>query len=293
MSRKTRSGFTLIEVTIVLGLTGLLLIGILGGTQTSIRNQRYNDSVRSFAEYLRTIYSEVINPQSLGFGNATNYAILGKVVVLGGNSADKQAIYDATLVGKVDLQSTTTGDFITELGSSETSLNIYCGQKINDIDRPSTVRRYEPLWQAEINYANQTDIFAGQKKPSDNTNLSVLNTNSSDLFKGTIIVARSPKSGGIHTIFTPKTYDLANDCRDSDHSAASEQLRQDLQHFVSGTGGTSVPEFGYATIGFCVESENAHGAVREIRLAKDGRNTSAISLIDVNPDNGEVNQCQP
>lgn len=286
--KKVQSGFTLIEVTIVLGLTGLLLIGILGGTQSSIRNQRYNDSVRSFAEHLRTIYSEVINPQSLGFGNATNYAVLGKIVVFGhdyDNTNDRRAIYDATLVGRVDLQDTSTGDFISELANSD--INIYCGQEINGASGATTVSRYEPLWQAEINYANQNNIFAGQRTALDQP-LTPIDTESKDLFSGTIIVARSPKSGGIHTIFTQETYDLRDDCQSKDKSAASTRLRTDLQDFVSGSG-TDTPEFGYAELGFCVESENAPGGMREVRLAYDGRNTSAVSLIDVD---SEDNKCQ-
>ena len=55
-----KKGFTMLEVTLVLALTGLLLIGLLGGTAVAIQTQRYNDSVRSNAEYLRTMYSEVI-----------------------------------------------------------------------------------------------------------------------------------------------------------------------------------------------------------------------------------------
>ena len=45
-----RQGFTMLEVTLVLALTGLLLIGLLGGTAAAIQTQRYNDSVRSYAE---------------------------------------------------------------------------------------------------------------------------------------------------------------------------------------------------------------------------------------------------
>lgn len=65
-----KSGFTIIEVMLVLGLTGMLLIGLLGGTFASIASRRYSDSVRSFAEYLRQEYSEVLSPESLGSGNS-------------------------------------------------------------------------------------------------------------------------------------------------------------------------------------------------------------------------------
>jgi len=68
VTHKSRSkrGFTLIEVSIFLAITGLLLIGVLGGTYSNIARQRYNDSVRSFAEFFRQMYAEVISPETLG-----------------------------------------------------------------------------------------------------------------------------------------------------------------------------------------------------------------------------------
>ena len=78
---ETKKGFTLIEVMLVLGLTGLLIVGMLGGTFTAIAHQRYNDSVRSFAEYLRTVYGEVLSPESLGAGNSMSEAVFGKILV--------------------------------------------------------------------------------------------------------------------------------------------------------------------------------------------------------------------
>jgi prepilin-type N-terminal cleavage/methylation domain-containing protein len=60
-------GFTIIEVMIFLAISGLLLVGVLIGTGTTIARQRYNDAVQSFAEFLRQQYSFVINPQIAPF----------------------------------------------------------------------------------------------------------------------------------------------------------------------------------------------------------------------------------
>ena len=60
---KTLTGFTIIEIMIFLAITGLLVVGVLVGTGSTIARQRYNDAVESFAEFLRRQYSFVINPQ--------------------------------------------------------------------------------------------------------------------------------------------------------------------------------------------------------------------------------------
>ena len=45
-----RKGFTLIEIVLFLAITGLLFVGIIVGTNNSIGQQRFTDSVQNFAE---------------------------------------------------------------------------------------------------------------------------------------------------------------------------------------------------------------------------------------------------
>ena len=58
-----RRGFTIIEVMLFLALTGLLLVGILGGLGGNIARQRYNDAVQDLANILRDQYSFVSDTQ--------------------------------------------------------------------------------------------------------------------------------------------------------------------------------------------------------------------------------------
>ena len=58
---------------------------------------------------------------------------------------------------------------------------------------------------------------------------------------------------------------------------------------------TAEVKFEYQTVGICVTSENA-SRYQEVRLAKDGHNTSAVSTLstDITDDwleNAEGNQC--
>lgn len=270
----TKHGFTIIEVMLVLGLTGLLLVGLLGGTFSAIKAQRYNDSVRSFAEYLRTIYSEVLSPESLGQSDAEKLgnqgqAILGKVLVFGGNGENDTRVYSATLVGNASLDifinNSDAGGFINELGLEGVQTSLLCGDAAKD--QPSTVSNYLPLWEAELMQINDTDKgFSTRNR-----------------FKGTVIIARSPSSGVVHTIFTPDTYNLVTGCQPGSDSA-SNNLRDDLHN--------NPQKFSYDSIGFCVKSDNA-SFMREVRLAEDGRNTSAVSILNVDQnDNGVENRCR-
>lgn len=64
MGKHTQTGFTVIEVMLFLGVTGLLAMGILVGSGIAINQQRYRDSVTSLKSYIQQQYSEV--------GNVTN-----------------------------------------------------------------------------------------------------------------------------------------------------------------------------------------------------------------------------
>ena len=64
MALKDRQGFTIIEVILFLAITGALLAGLLAGSVSSIKRQRYNDSVNDFVEFLRRTYSEVVNVEN-------------------------------------------------------------------------------------------------------------------------------------------------------------------------------------------------------------------------------------
>lgn len=58
-----RKGFTIIEVMLFLALSGLLLVGILGGLGDNIARQRYNDAVQDVVNILRDQYSFVADTQ--------------------------------------------------------------------------------------------------------------------------------------------------------------------------------------------------------------------------------------
>ena len=258
---KSKLGFTLIEVSIFLAITGLLLVGVLGGTYSNIARQRYNDSVRSFAEFFRQIYGEVISPETLGSGNSNESAIYGKVIVFGLESPDDDdrkdqdnLVYTATLVGDVHIPNSTSG-FIEELG--QVNARLFCGNANDADEASSTLGVYTPLWGTKIHDINE--------KP----------------FRGTLIISRSPTSGTVHTAFTTEQFNIKEHCEPEDQSASSrfaEAIRETPHIFSTAED-----------VDFCLQSE-ASNIVRDIRIGADGRNTSAVNIISDDPEESKCHR---
>lgn len=61
MRLSSKTGFTIIETMLFLGITGLLIMGILVGTGTSINIQRYRDSITSLQSLFQQQFSDVLN----------------------------------------------------------------------------------------------------------------------------------------------------------------------------------------------------------------------------------------
>lgn len=250
--QEVKKGFTLIEVMLFLAISGLLLVGVMGGTYRAISSQRYNDAVRGFSEYLRQIYAEVISPQSLGAGNSDESAIYGKILVFGlEDGSGETTVYSATLVGDTEIP-TSSGGFVDELGVVNTG--IFCG--LEDGSFESTVSSYHPLWQTRI----------------ENTN--------KETFTGSVVIARSPSSGTVHTAYTTEQFDLASSCTPADHSASTrltDALKRTPQIFSTSDD-----------VDFCLKSEDSN-VIRDVRIGADGRNTSAINILEVD---SEENRCR-
>ncbi len=273
----TKSGYTIIEVMLVLGISGMMMVGLFVGTYTAVSRQRYNDSLRGFAEYLRGIYSEVISPESysttnIGTSNntatdATGAAILGKMLVFGLNG-DTQTVSSATLVGSTEINRPNTEDFISEMLNEGTKLGLFCGV---DQDH-SSVQTYNTLWEAELVQANGQPSLPAPPAVYDQP------------LVGTLIIARTPSSSRVHTIFAKDvTYDLS-DCR-----SANTRFQTDLRE--SRTMGTQMFTINQP-VGICVKSDNTNSP-REIRIAADGSNTSAVWMRDADPEDGDYTCREP
>ena len=169
--RRFRRGFTLIEVSLFLAITGLLFLGVTIGVQNSMTRQRYNDTVQSFAEFLRNAYSEVTNVQGVNNGRSDE-AIYGKLITFGEQGkGDEIFVYD--VVGRVE-SNLSDGEILRMLDD--------LGAKVVDEEdsKPKgIVESFVPKWGAKI-----------QTTASSFTS-----------FKGLVLIARHPNSGTVYTYF--------------------------------------------------------------------------------------------
>ena len=62
-------GYTIIEVSLFLGISALLLVVALVGTGLSIRTTRFTDSTRSLHAYVQQQYDDLLNGVNSRFGN--------------------------------------------------------------------------------------------------------------------------------------------------------------------------------------------------------------------------------
>ncbi len=264
----TQSGFTLVEVMLVVAISGLMLIGLIGGSLIAIDRQRYNDTVRDFAEYMSRTYSEVIRPSSYGnnsdgtlVGNSDNYAILGKVLVFGADYSgytndEKRSVFSAILVGSTDILRSSDEPFIQEL-AQDANLALVCGETHNgDVVQNTSVQLYLPLWEA---YLQPLQAANNQEK-----------------FTGTMIIARTPTSSTVHTAFTDAvTYDLKNNCVPDNHNASTDFARE-LADSNAGRLSWRYNMTDNTTI--CIKSDGL-SSTRALQIDANGSNSSAVKTL--------------
>lgn len=234
-------GFTLIEVSLFIALTGLVLVGIIS-TFSSISHQRYDDSVQNFAEYVRNLYSRAANVQNTsckssscsGSGNnaccgQSGTAIYGIVATFNGNN-----IKSYSIIGNAHISN--------DVANPQQALS--ANPVVNGVPKTGAAIRvlsgsgqdYTPLWQSTI-----------QVKDGNKNNLS----------SSSVFIVRSPNSGVIHTYLL--------------NSAVTDNA--DLSNVISSAS--------VQPINFCVNSDDAGGKVRNIRIAADAHNASGVELIPI------------
>ncbi len=171
--RRFRRGFTIIEVSLFLAITGLLFLGVTLGVQNSMRRQRYNDIVQSFADYLRNLYSEVTNVQSMGNGRSMD-VVYGKLVVFGGTPIQDENIFSYDVIGGLTNSGAGNKDVLSLLDNKSV------GARVVD-DNGSVVgimNSYKLKWGA---------LLQTTKKPFE-------------AYKGAVLIVRHPSSGTVYTL---------------------------------------------------------------------------------------------
>ena len=243
--KKGKLGFTLIEISLFLAISGLLFFGITIGVQNSIYQQRRSDSVQSFIEFLRGVYGEVLNVQNdAEDGGRSERAIYGRLVVFGeesnlaGGKANSNEIFTYSVIGDIkDMESESSlamlkklnANVIVQNGSSKTFAGF--------------ASSYEPKWSAQI-------------EPTD----------SYQPFKGMLLIVRHPSSGVVNTYFTKSVVQVNKLLKNGSSVAIfSDSIKYDNTKSVD----------------FCVNSNpgSKNGLRSDVRLVANAKNASGIELL--------------
>lgn len=260
MKKLVKRGFTMVEVMLFLAITGIILVSVIISTRNAVNEQRYNDSIQNFAEFLRSVYSSVSNPKGktggLGGGKGET-ALYGKLVTFGEdkqyNPDNKIYVYDVIGDAKV-----VTGDTISALKAVKADAVIRNGSTTALTGGKAD---YRPNWDAKLENPNGT------------------------VYKGAILIARSPASGTIYTyVMEGSTLEISELLsRNITPSATKPSLQLALE----------AGKFTQKEISFCVIPEGlfVFGGVRhrEVRIASGAHDASAIVLSSMD---GEDNKCK-
>lgn len=176
---KRQRGFTVIEVTLFLGITGMLFLIALLGTGNTIRSVRFSDSGRSLTAHIQRQYDDIINGLNTRSGSeacaagvvgpgtqapgTSNCLMMGRLVVFSVNSSTVQVynVIGTIPAGTVDYTQSDT-DLITA----------FRPQVVTNVG----VQAYQIPWQAFV---------SGTKRTNDNQAITGL------------LLVRSPKSSRI------------------------------------------------------------------------------------------------
>ncbi len=190
MKRDREQGFTIVETMLFLGITGLMVVGILAGAGGSINIQRYHDSVTSLQSFLQQQYSDVTNVANSRSSSWTcdaagvvpaaatgpargqsDCVILGRLITNVGNNK----LQVSNIIGFIPTPDTTSGLDDTEIFKAIVDLGppieYGLGTNISTIDQQT----YEIEWQTTLADINGAD------------------------FNFSIMILRSPVSGLIRT----------------------------------------------------------------------------------------------
>lgn len=279
ISKRHPNGFTMIEVSLFLALSGAILIASLVGITTTIANQRYREAGEDALSYISGIYSKVINPQHLlndGSSDHSN-AIYGQAIVF---SEDGHTINTYVISGNADIN-TVTNSLDAVLSATDcTTSNVllsainHNGASSSDCEKAlSTAQNNLGLSILSDDESADSHNLQWQAEALDsqhNNIASTSNNTSTEPFNRIILVIRNPKTSIVNTFVSEK-----NDFNSNDISSININREQ----------------FKTADIDICLRSPDApNDGYYDLRISENARNSSMVHNISF--DDRDNNRCR-
>ncbi len=306
--------FTMVEVAFVIAITTIMAVAFAVTIASRVGSQRYKDSTTSFADFIRSVYSEVINVENTRSGQiksqndyctlagkaaaisasvAANVnpdesypgrsgcAIYGKLISFGEN--DKNTIYVYDVIGRISdfLNPILVGNntAIEELNMVNADVLALVPSKTNaslvSLETAANYGTYDPTWGAR---AENPDGSA---------------------FHGSLMIVRAPSSGAVRTYFLNRTlpyHDFIDniDYRNiSDSNPSAQQVitavsnaKADLSQYLHNSTDAN-SGFVFQDVNICVNSDDLFAGIsirNNIRIKSDGHNATAVEFVESDKD---------
>ena len=254
----SRFGFTVVEVILTVAITGLMAVGAMLSVRGVINNQRYNDSINSFRDFLRNQYNNVITTDIVTRNvSVQNYCgsteqrgrtecyVLGRLLKL---EHDKVSVYGVISRGDPPEGVVPNDEDYFKWAAH----NLRVVGEVNfigdTVTKPNPIEEYRLDWDAKL------------KQPNGNNNPSKF-----------VLIVRSPVSGSV------RTYAMKNE---------SAPNRTGLDKVLEDLVALSQQTLTYESQ-FCVHPEGfAFTNRRAVVIKPNGSNASAVEIA---PLDGEIN----
>lgn len=320
----SKQAFTLVEVAIVISISTLMLIAFVATIGSRISVQRYKDSTINFADFIRDVYSDVINVENARMGQIESQndyctlagqattldssnntsanpnpeesypgrsgcAIYGKLISFGEKNEKTIYIYD--VIGRAS-------DFTNPIvGASST------------IDELRIVNSDVMALTPDKNNTGQVSLTTAALSSQYNLQWGAwAEDTKGDLFHGSIMIVRAPSSGAVRTYFLKRTLPIQELVTNHDYKNlgnntsnlqfvvnAVDNKSADLSEYLNG-GDDPTTSFVFEEIDLCVESDDlftSFSARNNIRIKADGHNTTAVEFVESDKPGSEGgNRCR-
>lgn len=323
MTLNKKNGFTLVEISLVLGIAALMLIGFMSGIAATINRQRYTDATNDFADFLRRMYSETINVQNSRSGSLFTY-----------NNGEEEFYYcnlagiSAHESGELSTSSQETdglpgrtncaiyGKLINFGEKDDNTIYIYdvVGLAVdihNPVSASSTAGELAAVYVDTLTLSQGSNGIcsvspAGAMETYHTSWGASIETAGSDThepFRGALLIVRSPNSGAIRTYVMEGQVMGIQEVIDKDTAVSCNsitpvmtEVSMNRASLVDHLNGTDLnQQFEMKDADFCVSYDGLFSSLRQrnnIRVVADGHNSTAVQFIETNlsPEEGG-NRC--
>jgi len=251
MKSPNKSGFTIIETMLFLGISGLLVVSILAGTGASISVQRYRDSVNTLLSTIQSQFSDVASVKS----DRSSSLRCGASGVVSGGSTEPIGQSDCVILGKYftinnsNIESSLIVGYYTGVLSPSSDIAELQNYKLSILAGSTEKSTLE--WGAKIAYPK---TGSGSKNPTTPRLISFL-------------ILRSPMSGAIYSFSGNEV--IASDNIPSD---SSDRLQAMITTTASGVN------YARTTRLVCVDSGTGINNGMSISISAFASSASAIEM---------------